>query len=231
MQALIKKTLTASATILLTLFVILFASLNNYFANRIAPNVKIGNLSLANKKVGDAQESIASELSVFANSPVTFYVEGVSFESDLQSLGIKVNEEETLEILKRLGKSPNAWKNIVFWLESPFVTRQISPQYSLDISKFTETTGAIFSEFETEYQDAAITFENGNIEYSGYYKNNLRNGRWRIFNEDGTLKYELNYIGCIAEENQMEKEASEFLDKLERTKGKIPDPEKTGTIR
>ena len=164
MQALSKKTLTASIVILLTFFVILFALLNYYFTNRTAPNVQIGNTSLANKKISDAQELVAAEIAVFTNSPVTFYVEGVSFESDLQSLGIKVNEEETLEILKRLGKSPNAWGNMVFWLESPFVTRQISPQYSLDISRFTETSGTIFSEFETEYQDAAITFENGNIE-------------------------------------------------------------------
>lgn len=76
-----------------------------------------------------------------------------------------------------------------------------------------------------------VWFENGKIEYSGYYKNNLRNGRWSIFNEDGTQKYELNYSGGIARESQMEKEASEFLDKLDSTKGKIPDPEKTGTIR
>ena len=149
---------------MLASFVILFTFLNNYFANKVAPNVRISNTSLANEKISDAQELIASELAAFANSRVTFYIEGVSVESDLQSLGIKMNEAETLEIVKRLGKSSNAWKNIVFWLESPFVTRQISPQYSLDISKFTETTGAIFFEFETENQDAAITFKNGVFE-------------------------------------------------------------------
>jgi antitoxin component YwqK of YwqJK toxin-antitoxin module len=86
------------------------------------------------------------------------------------------------------------------------------------------TSGMLNGKFE-------VWFENGNIEYSGYYKNNLRDGRWQIFNEDGTLKYELKYIGGSAGENQMEKEAAEFLDKLKSTKGKIPDPEKTGTIR
>src|SRR3990167_8864550 len=164
MQALSKKTLTASIIISLTLFVILFAFLNYYFANRIAPNVEIGNLSLTNKKVDDAKESINSELSTFVNSPVTFKIENVEIQSDLQTLGISIDEEKTVQIVTGLGKSPNAWKNIVFWLESPFVTRQISPQYSLDISKFTETTDAVFSEFETENQDAAITFKNGIIE-------------------------------------------------------------------
>src|SRR3990172_8340391 len=164
MQTLSKKTLTALTIISLTFSVILFATLNYYFANRTAPNVRIGNASLSNKKISDAQELIAAEINAFSHSPVIFYIEGVTVVSDLQSLGIKMNEGETLEIIKRLGKSPNAWKNIVFWLESPFVTRQISPQYSLDISKFTETADAIFSEFETEYQDAAITFENGHVE-------------------------------------------------------------------
>src|SRR3990167_5630846 len=143
MQALSKKTLTASTITVLTLFIILFAFLSHYFANRIAPNVGIGNLSLANKKVDAAKESINSELSTFVNSPVTFQIENVEIQSDLQTLGISIDEEETMQIVTGLGKNPNAWKNIVFWLESPFVTRQISPQYSLDISKFTETTGAI----------------------------------------------------------------------------------------
>ena len=164
MQVLSKKILTASIIISLTLFVILIALLNYYFANRTAPNVEIGNLSLTNKKVDDAKESINSELSTFVNSPVTFKIENVEIQSDLQTLGISIDEEETMQIVTGLGKSPNAWKNIVFWLESPFVTRQISPQYSLDISKFTETADAIFSEFETEYQDSAITSENGNVE-------------------------------------------------------------------
>src|SRR3990167_3169525 len=164
MQVLSKKILTASIIISLTLFVIIIALLNYYFSNRTAPNVEIGNLSLTNKKVDDAKESINSELSTFVNSPVTFKIENVEIQSDLQTLGISIDEEETMQIVTGLGKNPNAWKNIVFWLESPFVTRQISPQYSLDISKFTETTGAIFSEFETQYQDAAITFKNGAFE-------------------------------------------------------------------
>src|SRR3989344_1039075 len=164
MQALCKKTLTASTIVLLTLFFVLFAFLNYYFANRVAPNVRIGNTSLANKQISDAQELIASELTAFINSPVTFYIEGTSVQSDLQALGIKIDEEETLKIVKRLGKSPNALDNMVFWLESPFVKRQISPQYSLDISKFAETTGAIFSKFGEKPQEAAIIFKNGTFE-------------------------------------------------------------------
>jgi len=139
-----KKTLTALVIILGTFFVILFGTLNYYFVNRTAPNVRIGNVSLANKKISDSHELIAAETNIFSHSPVIFYIEGVTVESDLQSLGIKMNEGETLEIVKRLGKSPDSWKNVVFWLESLFISRQISPQYSLDISKFTETTGAIF---------------------------------------------------------------------------------------
>jgi len=170
-----KKTLTASTIILLTFFVILFGTLNYYFANRIAPNVRIGNAILSNKKISGAHELVASELTAFTNSPVTFYIEGVTVESDLQSLGIKMNEEETLEIIKKLGKSPNAWKNVVFWLESPFISRQISPQYSLDISKFTETTGAIFSEFEIKPKDATIVYKNGRFEVQEDHSGTLVN--------------------------------------------------------
>src|SRR3972149_7654254 len=164
MQALSRKKLIVSIVIPLAFLIIIFVFLNYYLANRIAPNVRIGNLSLSNKKTDDARLFLTSELSAFEKTPLTFWVEGAEVQSDLETLGITIDEDKTLELITKIGKSPDAWDNIVFWLESPFVTRQISPQYSLDISKFTETAGAIFSEFETEYQDAAITFENGHVE-------------------------------------------------------------------
>lgn len=76
-----------------------------------------------------------------------------------------------------------------------------------------------------------IWFENGKIEYSGNYRNNLRDSKWLIYKDDGTLKYEVKYTGGVAGDNQMEKEAEKLLDNFESTKGTVPDPEKTGTIR
>ena len=76
-----------------------------------------------------------------------------------------------------------------------------------------------------------VLFENGKPEISGYYKNNYREGKWLIYNEDGSLKYELNYANGMTKDRQMEIDASNIFDDLEKNKGKIPDPEKTGEIR
>jgi antitoxin component YwqK of YwqJK toxin-antitoxin module len=76
-----------------------------------------------------------------------------------------------------------------------------------------------------------VWLENGQPQYIGFYKNNLREGKWFIYNEDGTVKYEVNYTAGITKDRQMDIEASEFMDMLEKNKDKIADPEKTGEKR
>lgn len=76
-----------------------------------------------------------------------------------------------------------------------------------------------------------VWFENGKPEFSGAYKNNLREGIWLIYNEDGTLKYKLNYVSGVTNDKRMEDDGTKLLDSLEKNKGNIPDPEKTGVLR
>lgn len=76
-----------------------------------------------------------------------------------------------------------------------------------------------------------VWYENGKMEFSGQYKNDTRDGLWQIFNPDGTVKYKIQYVDGVAQDRQMDIDGSEYLDKLEKNKGKIPDPEKSGVIR
>jgi antitoxin component YwqK of YwqJK toxin-antitoxin module len=76
-----------------------------------------------------------------------------------------------------------------------------------------------------------VWYENGQIEFSGQYKNDSRDGLWVIYKNDGTIKYKLEYIGGVTKDRQMDIDESELIDSLERNKGKIADPEKTGVIR
>jgi len=75
-----------------------------------------------------------------------------------------------------------------------------------------------------------VWFENGRIEFSGQYKNDTRDGFWHIYNDDGTIKYELEYLEGVTKDRQMDIDESDYLDFLEKNKGKIADPEKTGVI-
>lgn len=76
-----------------------------------------------------------------------------------------------------------------------------------------------------------VWFENGTVEISGQYKNNFRDGIWQIFNKDKSVKYKLEYLSGETKDRQMDIDESEYLDFLERNKGKIADPEKSGIIR
>jgi antitoxin component YwqK of YwqJK toxin-antitoxin module len=73
-------------------------------------------------------------------------------------------------------------------------------------------------------------YDDGKPEYIGQYKNDLRSGTWKIYNSNGTLKYNLEYSDGIAKNSELDKKEAEYLDAIEKNKGKIADPEKTGTI-
>jgi antitoxin component YwqK of YwqJK toxin-antitoxin module len=75
-----------------------------------------------------------------------------------------------------------------------------------------------------------VFFTDGKPEYVGQYKNDARDGLWNIYNSDGTLKYNIEYIEGTAKNPDLYQKESDYLDALEKNKGKISDPEKTGTI-
>ncbi|HOF20137.1 MAG TPA: hypothetical protein PLO24_02690 [Bacteroidales bacterium] len=76
-----------------------------------------------------------------------------------------------------------------------------------------------------------VWYENGKPEISGEYRNNLREGRWIIYNEDGTERYEQNYTLGMTNDRQMDIDAAEIIDNMEKNRGKIADPQNTGEIR
>lgn len=75
-----------------------------------------------------------------------------------------------------------------------------------------------------------VFFTDGKPEYVGQYKNDSRDGLWNIYNPDGTLKYNIEYVAGAAKNPDLYKKESDYLDSLEKNKGKISDPEKTGII-
>jgi antitoxin component YwqK of YwqJK toxin-antitoxin module len=85
------------------------------------------------------------------------------------------------------------------------------------------TDGELQGKFE-------IFFENGKTLYSGQYKDDARNGTWFRYNRDGTLKNKIDYINGLATNPELYHQETQYLDSLERNKGKIADPEKTGTL-
>jgi len=75
-----------------------------------------------------------------------------------------------------------------------------------------------------------VFFTDGKPEYVGQYKNDARDGLWNIYNPDGTLKNNIEYVAGAAKNPDLYRKESDYLDSLEKNKGKISDPEKTGTL-
>jgi antitoxin component YwqK of YwqJK toxin-antitoxin module len=75
-----------------------------------------------------------------------------------------------------------------------------------------------------------VWFGDGQLEFSGQYKDDVREGIWYIYKKDGTIKYKIEYKAGVTKDNQMDIDESDFLDLLDKNKGKIPDPEKTGVM-
>ena len=73
-------------------------------------------------------------------------------------------------------------------------------------------------------------FENGGIEFSGQYKYDIRDGVWQIFNKNGSVRYRIEYTNGVPDNRQLDIDASNYMDSLEKNKGKIPDPETAGDI-
>lgn len=70
-----------------------------------------------------------------------------------------------------------------------------------------------------------INDEKGNPIITGYYKNNLRHGIWRYYNEDYEVEIEIKYINGEAEnQEELERLETEQLEKLEKNRGKYTDP-------
>jgi antitoxin component YwqK of YwqJK toxin-antitoxin module len=81
--------------------------------------------------------------------------------------------------------------------------------------------GKLQGKFETYFTD-------GKPEFSGQYKNDSRDGLWDIYNKDGSLKYRIDYTSGIVKNPEMYQKESDYLDTLDKNKGKIAEPELTG---
>lgn len=89
--------------------------------------------------------------------------------------------------------------------------------------KATYADGKLQGEFK-------VFFSNGKLQYAGQYKDDSRDGLWNIYNPDGSLKYKVEYESGRAKNSDLDKQESDYLDSLEKNKGKFSDPEKTGTV-
>jgi antitoxin component YwqK of YwqJK toxin-antitoxin module len=137
--------------------------------------------------------------------------------------------EEEYSGNKKNGTSLKYYKNKTvcekLFYKDDLKTSQWSQYYpnGQECLKANYTQGKLEGKFE-------VFFDNGKPEFSGQYRNDARDGTWTRFNRDGTVKTKTNYVAGRPTNPEQAREESEYLDRLEKNKGKIADPEKTGSI-
>lgn len=72
--------------------------------------------------------------------------------------------------------------------------------------------------------------ENGKLQISGQYRYDRKDGLWMIFDQTGEVLYKITYTEGMPDNREMDIDASNLIDELEKNKGSIPDPEKTGEM-
>jgi antitoxin component YwqK of YwqJK toxin-antitoxin module len=75
-----------------------------------------------------------------------------------------------------------------------------------------------------------VFYDNGKPEFTGQYKNDARDGTWIRYNRDGSVKNKIDYVAGHPTNPELYLEETLYLDMLEKNKGKISDPEITGSI-
>ena len=72
--------------------------------------------------------------------------------------------------------------------------------------------------------------ENGKTEFTGRYKDDLREGEWIVYGKNGNQRFKTTYTAGIPDNQDIDVYQSNYLDSLENNKPKFADPEKTGEI-
>lgn len=73
-------------------------------------------------------------------------------------------------------------------------------------------------------------YENGKLQISGQYRYDRRDGLWIFYDQTGNVIYKITYTEGMPDNREMDIDASNLIDELEKNKGSIPDPEKTGEM-
>ena len=68
-------------------------------------------------------------------------------------------------------------------------------------------------------------FEDGQMQLSGEYKQNRKEGKWLIYEKDGSLRYEINYVNGMTSDRQMDIDIDEYLEMLEQNEVQVSDSE------
>jgi antitoxin component YwqK of YwqJK toxin-antitoxin module len=75
-----------------------------------------------------------------------------------------------------------------------------------------------------------VFYDNGKPEFIGQYRNDARDGTWIRYNRDGSVKNKIDYVAGHPTNPELYIEETQYLDMLEKNKGKISDPEITGSL-
>ena len=139
----------------IALFLTSFISYYLLYNNKTLPNTYIGNQLASGKQKEQLQDLLIERIDLLENSTIILDLEGNKIETNLESLGVHLSKDATLQ---------QAWdqKKSVNLLEKS----QIMPIYDIDFQRLTDFLDTKLRPYETKAKNASINFERGKIQIS-----------------------------------------------------------------
>ena len=140
---------------------VLFAFYNLFYIARVWPNTYFGGINLAGEKEAEVRDLVSETLAQVNSESVVLEIDDQKIEIKKSDLGIKFDQEATVERIMRLGRNGNLRDDLATRIKAPFNNEQTSPVYDIDFALLVKSFDNNLSLYEKKAKSATIGFVDG----------------------------------------------------------------------
>ena len=140
---------------------VLFAFYNLFYIARVWPNTYFGGINLAGEKEAEVRDLVSETLAQVNSESVVLEIDDQKIEIKKGDLGVKFDQEATVERIMRLGRNGNLRDDLATRIKAPFNNEQTSPVYDIDFALLVKSFDNNLSLYEKKAKSATIGFVDG----------------------------------------------------------------------
>ncbi len=142
----------------------IFLFYNLRLANKVLPNVYVGDLKLSGVKANDLVQILDNKFQNTQEGTVSFELGESRREVKLKELGVSYDSQKTAMLVLSVGREGSLARNLWVRVQAPFTKVKIKPVFRVDFGKLTDSLGAYCSKIDKPAQDAQISFSRNGFE-------------------------------------------------------------------
>jgi len=137
-------------------FLALFATYSSYYTNRIVPGIYFSGKNMMGMSRPQADTFVSEMIGSFENTPVVIDVRGVNIQFKTSDLGISFDRQKTASRLMAFGRGGKPSEVMAQRVFLPFKPVSVSPVYTVDYDRFSNTLRGALASYLSEAQNATI---------------------------------------------------------------------------